>query len=111
MSWTFLYYDYINQSDTLFIDPYNNQQNSINYMMIYFLDESYEELYVGYYKLSMEHLIEIIEYTNNDNDLIIDNDQFIMSNYPNPFNPTTTISFSTTEDTENAELEIYNLKG
>ncbi len=30
-------------------------------------------------------------------------------NYPNPFNPTTTISFTIT--TENAELIIYNLKG
>jgi SMP-30/gluconolaconase/LRE-like protein/type IX secretion system substrate protein len=33
-------------------------------------------------------------------------------NYPNPFNPTTTISFTlTTEDTENTELMIYNIKG
>ncbi|MCD4819773.1 MAG: T9SS type A sorting domain-containing protein [Candidatus Cloacimonetes bacterium] len=32
--------------------------------------------------------------------------------YPNPFNPTTTISFSLTEkDTKNAKIEIYNLKG
>ena len=36
----------------------------------------------------------------------------ILSNYPNPFNPSTTISFSlTAEDAENAELIIYNLKG
>ncbi|MBT4333544.1 MAG: T9SS type A sorting domain-containing protein [Candidatus Cloacimonetes bacterium] len=35
-----------------------------------------------------------------------------ISNYPNPFNPTTTISFSlTTEITENTEIIIYNLKG
>jgi len=35
-----------------------------------------------------------------------------LNNYPNPFNPTTTISFSlTTEVTENTELVIYNLKG
>lgn len=32
-------------------------------------------------------------------------------NYPNPFNPETTISFLTTESTENTELVIYNLKG
>jgi len=31
--------------------------------------------------------------------------------YPNPFNPETTISFSTTEGTENTELSIYNVKG
>jgi hypothetical protein len=32
--------------------------------------------------------------------------------YPNPFNPSTTISFSlTVEDVKNAEIEIYNIKG
>jgi hypothetical protein len=34
-----------------------------------------------------------------------------LSNYPNPFNPTTTISFSTTELTEDMKLVIYNIKG
>ena len=32
------------------------------------------------------------------------------SNYPNPFNPTTTISFSIPEES-NAELSVYNIKG
>ncbi len=42
----------------------------------------------------------------------------LYKNYPNPFKPSgagrspaTTISFSTTESTENTELVIYNLKG
>ena len=34
-----------------------------------------------------------------------------LSNYPNPFNPTTTISFETTNLHENTRIEIYNLKG
>ena len=35
-----------------------------------------------------------------------------LSNYPNPFNPETTISFSfTAKDAKNAKIEIYNLKG
>ncbi len=37
---------------------------------------------------------------------------FQLSNYPNPFNPYTTISFElNTENTERTELTIYNLKG
>ena len=32
-------------------------------------------------------------------------------NYPNPFQSSTTISFSTTESTENTEILIYNIKG
>jgi len=36
----------------------------------------------------------------------------ILSNYPNPFNPETTISFSlSTENTETAEINIFNIRG
>ncbi len=36
----------------------------------------------------------------------------LLSNYPNPFNPITTIFFNlTAEDTEDAEILIYNIKG
>ena len=34
----------------------------------------------------------------------------LMNNYPNPFNPETTIQF-TTENTENTEIIIFNIKG
>ncbi|MCD6177625.1 MAG: T9SS type A sorting domain-containing protein [Candidatus Cloacimonetes bacterium] len=36
--------------------------------------------------------------------------KYYMSNYPNPFNPSTTISFSILEES-NVELSIYNIKG
>lgn len=35
----------------------------------------------------------------------------IMTNYPNPFNPVTTILFSTMESSRNTELAIYNSRG
>ncbi len=47
--------------------------------------------------------------TNAGNDIVLTTK--LNGNYPNPFNPVTTISFSTTENTENTELVIYNLKG
>jgi len=38
--------------------------------------------------------------------------QLNLTNYPNPFNPTTTISFTLyTESTKNTEISIYNIKG
>ncbi len=39
------------------------------------------------------------------------NIDFNLSNYPNPFNPTTTISFSVTQTSSFVNLEIYNMKG
>ncbi len=43
---------------------------------------------------------------------IIPQSEHDLSNYPNPFNPSTTISFSlTTEIMESTELKIYNIKG
>ena len=41
---------------------------------------------------------------------LIPNTQYQLSNYPNPFNPTTTISFSIQEES-NVDLSIYNIKG
>ena len=32
-------------------------------------------------------------------------------NYPNPFNPSTTISYNLSENIQNPQIEIYNMKG
>jgi len=40
----------------------------------------------------------------------IPDDKILINNYPNPFNPTTTISFSL-QNNSNIELSIYNIKG
>ena len=36
---------------------------------------------------------------------------FNFTNYPNPFNPQTTITFSLSRNTKEVELNIYNIKG
>jgi len=51
----------------------------------------------------------IINNSNSDNELPIAS--YKLSNYPNPFNPSTTISFSVTQNSDFMNLEIYNLKG
>ncbi len=53
---------------------------------------------------------EISENTDAD-DNIVETADFNLKNYPNPFNPTTTISFETTNSHELSRIEIYNLKG
>jgi hypothetical protein len=52
----------------------------------------------------------IVEFTGADHNLI-SKTKYQLSNYPNPFNPTTTILFSIPNDFEKANIDIYNLKG
>ena len=46
----------------------------------------------------------------NDNSMQIPNVPVIHNNYPNPFNPTTTIKFSVPKESE-VEILVYNVKG
>lgn len=45
---------------------------------------------------------------NNDSDISAIN---LIRNYPNPFNPETTISFSLSSECKKADIDIYNQKG
>jgi len=49
-------------------------------------------------------------YVSSENELQVV-PEYNLCNYPNPFNPTTTISFSITQTSSFVNLEIYNLKG
>jgi len=53
-----------------------------------------------------------IQFVDSDDETILNNGIYL-SNYPNPFNPITTISFQLSEvsDQQDVELVIYNLKG
>jgi len=46
-----------------------------------------------------------------DADEVLISQNRLLGNYPNPFNPSTTISFQTSNTQENTQIEIYNLRG
>ena len=48
---------------------------------------------------------------NSDNHCIQHNQMFLLPNHPNPFNPSTTISYNLGEYLQNPQIEIYNIKG
>ena len=66
----------------------------------------------GFFACSYNTPVSVnFEYTpvDVDNEIIV-NSESILSNYPNPFNPTTKISYQLPADSE-VELIIYNIKG
>ncbi|MDO9578396.1 MAG: T9SS type A sorting domain-containing protein [Candidatus Cloacimonadales bacterium] len=66
------------------------------------------EYTVALYATDLKLLPENTSVTNDQ--LPVTN--YHLSNYPNPFNPSTTISFNlTAKDAQDAKLEIYNVKG
>jgi hypothetical protein len=80
---------------------YDEHQN-----MILQTEEDWDE---GYGIVDYQYIYAYESFTDAENHTI---PETTFTNHPNPFNPSTTISFSfTTEYTENAEIQIYNIKG
>jgi hypothetical protein len=50
-------------------------------------------------------------YVSAEDDNLLKPKLQLLGNYPNPFNPTTTISFSTSQAEQYTELKLYNSKG
>ena len=76
-----------------------------------------------FYDDVIEYQVEVIDgqFTNlfipmtetvniEDNTIILFSNDFNLTNYPNPFNPSTTLTFSIQNDL-NVELSIFNIKG
>ena len=70
---------------------------------------SLDSLTVSGGRLNIFNSLDLMLNQNFAQDNILES-SIILNNYPNPFNPETTISF-TTEHTESTELVIYNIKG
>ncbi len=80
------------------------------------VDESWYAFFDNGFSLNnpqnIEGSVSLYEYdeTSVDDDIIVVSNKLI-GNYPNPFNPTTTISFSITQTSPFVTLEIFNIKG
>lgn len=64
----------------------------------------------GYIYGSNNKLLKYVGSTDIENDSLIETPDFIISTYPNPFNPSVTISFAISEKNM-IELSIYNIRG
>ena len=77
-------------------------------------ENDWNEITVSFSDNGFEFVEHVIQNTDAEDDII--QSEIRLSNYPNPFNPSTTISF-TTEQAESTEtcppwrIEIYNIKG
>ncbi|MDP8269336.1 MAG: FlgD immunoglobulin-like domain containing protein [Candidatus Tenebribacter davisii] len=97
-------------------------QFDLEHLQIYVLEIEFETAQMGQYSGELTILSndpdtqELVIPLNAECLTSIDDDLAVadqlLSNYPNPFNPSTTISFTlSTDSTENTELVIYNIKG
>ena len=103
------YTDTVNRSDELSFVLYSGRSEiqTIKTVLKYnFKTGEYERTVLH----PFENKFSLIRLESNGDDLPEYSDPIKLTNYPNPFSGSTTISYSLPEDSE-AELSIYNLKG
>ena len=109
-------WDYFEPSDLEF--PITISENESLYLTIFVpVPISERDIIVDHLIIDISNgMLEYPIYADTDIYSDVDNPdlshtEFYLSNYPNPFSTETTISFSTTEQAENTEINIYNIKG
>ncbi|MCD4651024.1 MAG: T9SS type A sorting domain-containing protein, partial [Candidatus Cloacimonetes bacterium] len=92
------------------IDPLYSLELPFNTSIRYFLERDDEDYVL--FTASTGVSLYRYNYDNSDSNNEIYTPTFILSNHPNPFNPSTIISFElSTETNENTEIVIFNSKG
>jgi len=86
-------------NDTIYIDIYVPSGTYAYYITAMYSD----------YESSPSNIVEV-DHTGSGDDQITEN-VFLIGNYPNPFNPNTTISFVTSNSQAEIDLKIYNNRG
>ena len=97
------------------VERYDGPGNGTDYASSIAVDSSYN-VYVSGKSMGFGTdydfaTIKYVQGTNTDKEEIFSLKTILIGNYPNPFNPTTTIEFITENTEKNTELIIYNLKG
>ncbi len=90
-------------SDTLFIMPNNLSTNTQYFWRVIAEDTTGNQAISDFFTFSTGNV------TSNSEEIILTKTE-LKGNYPNPFNPTTTIKFSVKKN-EVGKLSIYNVKG
>ena len=106
------HFDHILITDELF-DAFDDSDSEVRTIKVdLFLDGGWEEYDDNISNHRPVGLKLDINNTENFDDVVFASNDFSLNNYPNPFNPSTTITFDLAiKNFNDTELTIYNLKG